>query len=142
MKRRSNPLSCDGLIPAVGLTMISAPKGKSYFCLNLISQFRSSCQVFYLANEDNERRLKSRNAQIFPLGPPSNLILLPGLSSDKPVPRGNLALKFIEGIKRKYPKIGCVFIDTVAGIRERSGKEKGYGTTEAEFSALRKPHTI
>ena len=34
----------DGLIPAVGLAMISgAPKvGKSYFCLNLISQFKSN----------------------------------------------------------------------------------------------------
>ena len=130
----------DGLIPAVGLTMISgAPKvGKSYFCLNLISQFKSTCKVFYLANEDNERRLKSRNEQIFPNGPPSNLILLPGLSADKPVPRGDFALKFIEEIKQKYPSIGCVFIDTVAGIRERTGKDKGYETTEAEFSALRK----
>jgi hypothetical protein len=128
------------LLPSIGLTMISgAPKvGKSYFCLNLISQFTSDCGVFYLANEDNERRLQARNEQIFPFGPPPNLMLLPGLSSENPLPRGDRALEFIQHLKRKYPNVGCVFIDTVAGIRERTGKDKGYETTEAEFGALRK----
>jgi hypothetical protein len=128
------------LLPSVGLTMISgAPKvGKSYFCLNLISQFASDCGVLYLANEDNERRLQARNEQIFPFGPPPNLMLLAGLSSENPLPRGDRALEFIQHLKRKYPKVGCVFIDTVAGIRERTGKDKGYETTEAEFGALRK----
>jgi len=128
------------LLPAVGLTMLSgAPKvGKSYFCLKLISQFQSSCAVLYLANEDNERRLQKRNSQIFPFGPPPNLMLLPGLSSETPLPRGEAALRFIQQIKQKYPNVGCVFVDTVAGIRERSGQEKNYDTTEAEFSALRK----
>ena len=128
------------LLPAVGLTMLSgAPKvGKSYFCLKLISQFQSSCAVLYLANEDNERRLQQRNSQIFPFGPPPNLMLLPGLSSETPLPRGEAALRFIRQIKQKYPNVGCVFVDTIAGIRERSGKEKNYDATEAEFSALRK----
>ena len=128
------------LLPAVGLTMLSgAPKvGKSYFCLNLISQFQSSCAVLYLANEDNERRLQQRNSQVFPFGPPPNLMLLPGLSSETPLPRGEAALRFIRQIKQRYPNVGCVFVDTVAGIRERSGREKNYDTTEAEFSALRK----
>jgi hypothetical protein len=116
-----------------------APKvGKSYFCLKLISQFQSSCAVLYLANEDNERRLQQRNSQIFPFGPPPNLMLLPGLSSETPLPRGEAALRFIRQIKQKYPNVGCVFVDTVAGIREQSGREKNYDTTEAEFSALRK----
>jgi phage/plasmid primase-like uncharacterized protein len=128
------------LLPAVGLTMLSgAPKvGKSYFCLKLISQFQSSCDVLYLANEDNERRLQQRNSQIFQFGPPPNLLLIPGLSSETPLPRGEAALRFIRQIKQKYPNVGCVFVDTVAGIRERSGREKNYDTTEAEFSALRK----
>ena len=128
------------LLPSVGLTMISgAPKvGKSYFCLNLISQFASKCGVLYLANEDNERRLQARNEQIFPFGPPANLMLLPGLSSENPLPRGDRALEFIQHLKRKYPNVSCVFIDTIAGIRERTGKDKGYETTEREFGALRK----
>ena len=128
------------LLPSVGLTMISgAPKvGKSYFCLNLISQFTSKCGILYLANEDNESRLQARNKQIFPFGPPPNLMLLPVLSSESPLPRGNKALEFIQHLKRQYPNLGCVFIDTVAGIRERTGRDKGYETTEAEFGALRK----
>jgi uncharacterized membrane protein len=65
-------------------------------------------------------------------------MLLPGLSSENPLPRGDRALEFIQHLKRKYPNVGCVFIDTVAGIRERTGKDKGYETTEAEFGALRK----
>ena len=76
------------------------------------------------ANEDNERRLQQRNSQIFPFRPPPNLMLLPGLSSETPLPQGEATLRFIRQIKQKHPNVGCVFVNTVAGIRERSGKEK------------------
>ena len=53
----------DGLIPAVGLTLLAAlPKvGKSWFVLNLAKHIDADgIPVHYLAAEDNARRLKDR----------------------------------------------------------------------------------
>lgn len=128
------------ILPEIGLAMISgAPKvGKSYFCLHLVSKIPSDRKIIYLSAEDNERRLQTRIAQVFPSSTPKNLLLFAGLSSGNPLPRGAAALGFIRNVKAKYPSTACVFIDTVAGIRERTGAEKNYETTEAEFGALRK----
>ena len=67
---------CDGIIPAVGLTLLAAlPKtGKSWLALNFSkSMDEEGVPVHYLAAEDNERRLKSVYSRSFHWGYAFNL---------------------------------------------------------------------
>ena len=60
-----------------------------------------------------------------------------GLSSEKPLPKGDAALGFLRAIKAKYPELKCIIIDTIQAIREPNQKDQ-YGQVEAEFNKLRK----
>ena len=124
-------------IPNLGL-VVGAPKsGKSWLTLAWARDIASQGHtVVYIANEDNERRLKERYAKISDFAS-SNLIFISGLSSEKSLPKGDAALGFLSAIKAKYPELKCIIIDTIQAIREPNQKDQ-YGQVEAEFNKLRK----
>lgn len=128
-----------GLLPLPNLTLVAgAPKcGKSWFAMGMARDIASEGNVVvYIANEDNERRLKDRYAKISDFASP-NLIFISGLSSEKPLPKGDAAHDFIRAVKAKYPNLKCIFIDTIQAIRDPKQKDH-YGVVEAEFGKLRK----
>ena len=128
-----------GLLPLPNLTLIAgAPKcGKSWFAMGMARDIASEGNVVvYIANEDNERRLKDRYAKISDFASP-NLIFISGLSSERPLPKGDAAHDFIRAVKAKYPNLKCIFIDTIQAIRDPKQKDH-YGVVEAEFGKLRK----
>jgi len=129
----------DNLLPIPNFALIAGPPkaGKSWYVLGLADELTSKGRkVIYIANEDNERRLKQRYAKICDF-PSPNLIFISGLSSEKPLPRGAAALRFISALKKQYPDLKCVIIDTLQAIREPSRKEN-YANVETEFAAIRK----
>ena len=69
--------------------------GKSWFCLDIAQVLTDEgSSVFYIAAEDNERRLQSRlKAKSF--SNPQNLKLHAGLSQEQPIPRGSDALTYL-----------------------------------------------
>ena len=128
-----------GLLPLPNLALIAgAPKcGKSWFAMGIARDIASEGNiVVYIANEDNERRLKDRYAKISDFASP-NLIFMSGLSSDKPLPKGDAAHEFIRAVKAKYQPLKCIIIDTIQAIRDPNQKDH-YGVVEAEFGKLRK----
>lgn len=128
-----------GLLPLPNLALIAgAPKcGKSWFAMGIARDIASEGNVVvYIANEDNERRLKDRYTKVSDFASP-NLIFMSGLSSDKPLPKGDAAHEFIRAIKAKYPNLQCIIIDTIQAIRDPNQKDH-YGVVEAEFGKLRK----
>ena len=53
----------DPILPSVGLAMLAGPPkaGKSWFCLDIAQQLTDEGnEVYYIAAEDNSRRLKER----------------------------------------------------------------------------------
>lgn len=126
-------------LPIPNLVLVGgAPKsGKSWYVMGLAEAIASmGLRVVYIANEDNERRLKDRHAIISDF-PSDKLIFISGLSSKKPLPKGNAAHGFIKAIKDRYPDLKCLIVDTVQAIRDTSQKQD-YGYVEREFSELRK----
>ena len=124
-------------IPNLGLVAGGPKSGKSWLNLGWARDIASQGHtVVYIANEDNERRLKERYAKISDFASP-NLIFISGLSSEKPLPKGDAALGFLRAIKAKYPELKCIIIDTIQAIREPNQKDQ-YGQVEAEFNKLRK----
>lgn len=90
------------IIPSVGLALLAAlPKtGKSWLALNFAKHMDANgVSVHYLAAEDNERRLKSRVAGVFPNGV-HHLTYHAVMSSQRPLPRGSEALQHIEKVAR------------------------------------------
>ena len=129
----------DELLPIPNLVLVGgAPKsGKSWYVMGLAEAIASmGRRVVYIANEDNERRLKERHAKISDF-PTEKLIFISGLSSAKALPKGEPALTFIRAIKDHYPDLKCLIIDTIQAIRDTSQKQD-YGYVEREFSELRK----
>jgi len=129
----------DNLLPIPNFILIcGAPKaGKSWYAMGLAHELTSKGHtVVYIGNEDNERRLKERYAKICD-SPSTKLIFISGLSSEKPMPRGTDALLFISALKKKFPDLKCIFIDTLQAIREPTRKEN-YANVETEFAAIRK----
>ena len=129
----------DGLIPAVGLTLLAAlPKvGKSWFVLNLARHIDADgIPVHYLAAEDNERRLKDRVQAVF-----SGYVQHPTyhavMSTEEKLPRGAAALSHIE-LVAKGTKAQCIVIDTVQSILMPSANNKNYDQTVEEYDGLRK----
>jgi predicted ATP-dependent serine protease len=115
----------DGLIPAVGLTLLAAlPKvGKSWFVLNLAKHIDADgIPVHYLAAEDNERRLKDRVQAVF-RGHVQHLTYHAVMSTEEKLPRGAAALSHIELIA-KGTKAQCIVIDTVQSILIPSANNK------------------
>ena len=129
----------EDLIPTPNLVLlVGAPKcGKSWYALSLARDLvTDGYKTMYIANEDNERRLKARYDKV--CASPSELLLfLSGLSSDKPLPRGDEAITFLRELKALYSDLRCVIIDTIQGIRDHSIKQE-YGSVEVELSKLRK----
>ncbi len=129
----------DGLIPAVGLTLLAAlPKvGKSWFVLNLAKHIDADgIPVHYLAAEDNARRLKDRVQAVFS-GYVQHLTYHAVMSTGEKLSRGAAALSHIE-LVAKGTKAQCIVIDTVQSIMMPSANNKNYDQTVEEFDGLRK----
>lgn len=131
------------LLPKPSLTMLAGPPkvGKSWLCLFFALQIANQGhEVFYLANEDNERRLQSRLRAVS-LFPPDGIHFIAGLSADRPVPKGQAAHDFIRALKQRYPTMKCLIIDTLASVRSEppaKSKKDDYTLSEEEFSSLRR----
>jgi len=97
-------------------------------------------EVIYLANEDNERRLKDRINSIC-LFPPDGLHFIAGLSAEKVVPKGDAAHDFLRALVSRRLATKCVIVDTLAAIRADISQKRTrdeYSLSEEEFSNLRK----
>ena len=131
------------LLPCPSLTMLAGPPkvGKSWLCLFLALEVANyGHEVLYIANEDNERRLKSRVIDVNPF-PPNGIHFLAGISSIRLLPKGEAAHDFIRALKDRYPKLKCLVVDTLASIRAEpttKSKKDDYTLSEEEFSSLRK----
>ena len=129
-------------LPRPSLTLIAgSPKvGKSWLCLFFALQIASEeNEVIYLANEDNERRLKDRINSICPF-PPDGLHFIAGLSAEKVVPKGDAA-HVLRALVSRRPATKCVIVDTLAAIRADISQKRTrdeYSLSEEEFSNLRK----
>ena len=129
----------DEVLPIPNLVLVGgAPKcGKSWYVMGLADVIASQGhRVVYIANEDNERRLKDRYAKISAF-PSDKLIFISRLSSEKPLPKGDAAHGLIRALKQRYPDLKCLIIDTMQAIRDASQKQD-YSYVEGEFSKLRK----
>ena len=129
----------DEVLPIPNLVLVGgAPKcGKSWYVMGLADVIASKGhRVVYIANEDNERRLKDRYAKISAF-PSDKLIFISGLSSEKPLPKGDAAHGLIRALKQRYPDLKCLVVDTIQAIRDASQKQD-YSYVEGEFSKLRK----
>ena len=129
----------EDLIPTPNLVLlVGAPKcGKSWYALSLARDLvTDGYKTLYIANEDNERRLKARYDKVS-VFPNELLLFLSGLSSEKPLPRGDAAIKFLRELKALYTDLSCIIIDTIQGIRDHSIKQE-YASVEVELSKLRK----
>tara|TARA_B110000008_G_scaffold16961_1_gene15822 strand:+ start:438 stop:1367 length:930 start_codon:yes stop_codon:yes gene_type:complete len=128
----------DPILPSIGLAMLAGPPkaGKSWFCLDIAQQLTDEGhEVYYIAAEDNSRRLKERLEQkAFKF--PQNLKIHAGLSQPHPVPRGKDAITYIEEIYKKY-KPNCIIVDTVASVLKPTANTKNYDVTVQEYEALR-----
>ena len=130
---------CDKILPNSGLAMLAgAPKaGKSWQVLCMAKDMlKAGKPVFYIAAEDNHRRLQGRINSVF-ITPPEGLICHAGLSQDEAIPRGQSALKYLEEIALRYAP-SCIIIDTVASILKPHGKSGDYNVSVDEYAALRK----
>ena len=130
---------CDKILPNSGLAMLAgAPKaGKSWQVLCMAKDMlKAGKPVFYIAAEDNNRRLQGRINSVF-ITPPEGLICHAGLSQDEAIPRGQSALKYLEEIALRYAP-SCIIIDTVASILKPHGKSGDYNVSVDEYAALRK----
>ena len=140
-KREFAPITwlIDELLPCPNLILVSGPPkcGKSWYVMGLSETIASmGHRVVYIANEDNERRLKDRHAKISDL-PSEKLIYISGLSSEKPLPQGDAAHGLIRALKQRYPDLKCLVFDTIQAIRDASQKQD-YAFVESAFSTLRK----
>jgi archaellum biogenesis ATPase FlaH/5S rRNA maturation endonuclease (ribonuclease M5) len=130
---------CDKILPNSGLAMLAgAPKaGKSWQVLCMAKDMlKAGKPVFYIAAEDNNRRLQGRINSVF-ITPPEGLICHAGLSQDEAIPRGQSALKYLEEIALRYAP-SCIIIDTVASILKPHEKSGNYNVSVDEYAALRK----
>ena len=140
-KREFAPITwlIDELLPCPNLILVSGPPkcGKSWYVMGLAEAIAAmGHRVVYIANEDNERRLKDRHAKISDF-PSDKLIYISGLSSEKPLPKGDAAHGLIRALKQRYPDLKCLVVDTIQAIRDASQKQD-YAFVESEFSTLRK----
>ena len=129
----------DGFFPIPNFVLIAgAPKvGKSWFALKTAEELAANGhKVVYLSCEDTDRRLKDRYSKVTDF-PSEKLIFISGLSSEKPIPKGEDGLAFIKSLTDRIPDLKCVIIDTIQCIRDTNLKQD-YASVEVEFSAIRK----
>jgi archaellum biogenesis ATPase FlaH len=140
LSRKLNELQFifDPILPSIGLAMLAGPPkaGKSWFCLDIAQKLTDEGhEVYYIAAEDNLRRLKERlqhKTFKFPL----KLKIHAGLSQNHPVPRGKDAIRYIEEVY-KIHKPNCIIVDTVASVLQPTANTKNYDVTVQEYEALR-----
>ena len=128
-----------GFLPFPNLVLTAgAPKtGKSWFVLGLAEELtQNDHTVVYISNEDTTRRLQARYKKVSDF-PSKKLVFISGISSKKPLPKGEAGLAFISALKRQYPDLKCVIVDTIQAIRNPDLKQD-YANVENEFSAIRK----
>ena len=128
----------DPILPSVGLAMLAGPPkaGKSWFCLDIAQQLTDKGhEVYYIAAEDNLRRLQERLKQKA-FKSPLKLKIHAGLSQSHPLPRGKDAITYIEEIYKKH-KPTCIIIDTVASVLQPKASTKNYDVTVQEYEVLR-----
>ena len=130
---------CHKILPSVGLAMLGGPPkaGKSWQVLCMAQEMiHQGNTVYYIAAEDNHRRLNDRISKAF-MAPPKQLKCHAGLSQEHPIPRGEDALTYLREIYAAM-KPSCIIIDTVSSVLNPSGNFKNYDVTVAEYEALRK----
>ena len=130
---------CDKILPSTGLAMLAGPPkaGKSWQVLCMAKDMlKAGKPVFYIAAEDNNRRLQERINSVF-ITPPEGLICHAGLSQDEAIPRGKNALVYLQEIATKYLP-SCIIIDTVECVLNPSQNSKNYDVSVTEYAALRK----
>ena len=95
---------CDKILPSVGLAMLAGPpkarKSFQVLCMAL-DMTQKGHSVFYIAAEDNDRRLNERIKQVFP--EPSPLLTChAGLSQEYPIPWGRGCARLSARDLRKF----------------------------------------
>ena len=88
--------------------------------------------VFYIAAEDNNRRLQERIKKVF-MTPPKGLQCHVGLSQDEAIPRGEKALVYLEEINARF-KPSCIIIDTAECVLNPSQNNKNYDVSVSEYA--------
>ena len=114
---------CDKILPSTGLAMLAGPPkaGKSWQVLCMAKDMlKAGKPVFYIAAEDNNRRLQERINSVF-ITPPEGLICHAGLSQDEAIPRGKNALVYLQEIATKYLP-SCIIIETVECVLKPESK--------------------
>jgi archaellum biogenesis ATPase FlaH/5S rRNA maturation endonuclease (ribonuclease M5) len=130
---------CDKILPSTGLAMLAGPPkaGKSWQVLCMAKDIlQAGKSVFYIAAEDNNRRLQERIKKVF-MTPPKGLQCHVGLSQDEAIPRGEKALVYLEEINAHF-KPSCIIIDTVECVLNPSQNNKNYDVSVSEYAAIRK----
>ncbi|MDV7201482.1 AAA family ATPase [Roseovarius sp. 10] len=126
------------LLPTPTLALLVGPPkaGKSWLAWRwALAVSASGRDVFFIASEDSQRRIKERIAAIHG-AIPSNMRLLAAHDSPEPIPRGQEAVKLIRSVKEQYPDTSLIVIDVAQAIMEVSTREKGYSAASAEWGTL------
>lgn len=135
----------DGLISCGTTILASPPKfGKSWMCLDMAISVATGTEfmgmkttkdgVIYLALEDGDFRLQSRQNQVADGREfPKNMFLV----KEAPLLEDDLLVKLKQAIEEAGTSIGMVIIDTVQKIRGVAGKTEGvYGYDYREHGQL------
>jgi uncharacterized membrane protein len=129
-----------GLLPTPTLALLVGPPkgGKSWLSWRwALAVAARGFGVFFIASEDNQRRIKERVAALNGTMP-ANLRLLAAHNSGKPIPRGVDAIEFIRSVKAEYPDTALIVIDIAQSIMEVTARDKDYTGASAEWGALQR----
>ena len=129
-----------GLLPTPTLALLVGPPkaGKSWLVwLWALAVAARGLDVFFIASEDNQRRIKERVTALN-CSMPANVQLLAAHNSEKPIPRGDKAIDFIRSIKAKFPSTALIVIDIAQSIMEMTTRDKDYAGASAEWSTLQR----
>lgn len=129
-----------GLLPTPTLALLVGPPkgGKSWLAWRwALAVAAQRLGVFFIASEDNQRRIKDRLTALHATMP-ANLHLLAAHNSTKPIPRGSEAIGFLRSIKAQHPDISLFIVDIAQSIMELTARDKDYAGASAEWSALQR----
>lgn len=128
------------LLPTPTLALLVGPPkaGKSWLSWRwALAVSAKGRDVFFIASEDNRRRIKERIAAIHG-SIPANMRLLAAHNSPEPIPRGQKAIELIRSVKHQYPDTALIVVDVAQAIMELTSREKGYSAASAEWGALQR----
>ena len=129
-----------GVLPTPALALLAGPPkaGKSWLAWRWALEVAvQGSGVFYVATEDNHRRIQSRLAALNS-SMPANLRLLAAHNSGKPIPRGMDAIEFIRSVKAGYQDTALIVIDIAQAVMQATARDKGYNGTSTEWGALQR----